>query len=117
MANDEIQPMLDAIGFTEDTGVNEALDYSIREFSLSPNYPNPFNAGTVIRFALPESLPVTLEVYNTLGVKVRTLVKDEKMTAGRHGISFHGEDLPSGTYFYKLVTDRISKTGKMVLIR
>ncbi|MCI0405126.1 MAG: T9SS type A sorting domain-containing protein, partial [candidate division Zixibacteria bacterium] len=45
-----------------------------KEYSLKGNYPNPFNAKTIISFALPQESKVTLDIYNILGQKVKTLV-------------------------------------------
>jgi hypothetical protein len=91
------------------------------DWSLSQNYPNPFNPSTTIRFSLPSSGYVTLDVYNILGQKVRTLV-DENLTAGYKqifwdGTNQQGQPVSSGIYFYRLKTDSFSETKKMVLMK
>jgi predicted GH43/DUF377 family glycosyl hydrolase len=88
---------------------------------LGQNYPNPFNPETVIEFGLTEPGTVTLEVFNTLGQRVRTLVNAE-LGAGTHSARFDGTDLPSGTYFYRLTNSAQGSQmpllqGKMLLVK
>jgi gingipain R len=90
-------------------------------FALLQNQPNPFNAGTNINFALPEDGPITLEVYDILGRRVRTLV-NEFRPVGRHCVHFdgrdqHGTNLASGIYFYHLKTSNATEAKKMILLR
>ncbi|NOX66485.1 MAG: T9SS type A sorting domain-containing protein, partial [Chlorobi bacterium] len=59
---------------------------------------------------------VTLKVYDILGKEVATLV-NEQQPAGEYEVVFNAENLPSGTYFYKLITNNFSKTKKMILLR
>ncbi len=87
------------------------------EVVLEQNYPNPFNPSTKIRFGLPKAESVTLEVYNVLGQRVATLVGGEMLKAGYHTVSFEARDLPSGTYFYKLVAGDKVITRKMTLLK
>ena len=91
------------------------------DYFLSPNYPNPFNPVTTIAFGLPSAGRVRLEVFNLLGQKVVVLV-DERMPAGVHEISWHGNNddgvaVSSGVYFYRLETAGFSETRKMLLIK
>jgi PKD repeat protein len=91
------------------------------EFETLQNYPNPFNASTNIEFALPVESHVSLEVYNVLGQRVRTLV-NEYLPAGRHTVQFNARDergveLASGIYFYRLQTDDGIDTKKMILMK
>ncbi len=95
------------------------------QFSLQQSYPNPFNPATVIRYNLPVDSHVTLEVFNILGEKIRTLVEG-KQERGEKSVQFDAGDLPSGIYFYKIsVADNSAHTSqrqfvdvkKMVLIR
>jgi hypothetical protein len=76
------------------------------EFALSQNYPNPFNPTTNVKYALPVQSRVTMEVYNVLGQRVRTLVSDDQV-AGYHviewdGMGNGGQHLASGVYFLQL---------------
>ncbi len=91
------------------------------EFSLSSNYPNPFNPETNISFTLPERTQVTLIIYNILGERVKTLVNRD-MEAGIHTIHWDGADgsgnsIASGIYFYKLSAGDFTATKKMVLTK
>ncbi|MBN1481008.1 T9SS type A sorting domain-containing protein [candidate division KSB1 bacterium] len=85
-------------------------------FELEQNYPNPFNPTTTIAFELGKTSMATLAVYNVIGEKVTELVS-ENLPAGRHTFQWDAGDMPSGTYFYKLVTEAFSQTRKMLLIR
>ncbi len=94
------------------------------EFRLSQNYPNPFNPTTAIEYFIPTSnrgQTVYLDIFNTLGQRVRTLVK-EKQTPGAYNIEWDARDdagLPvaSGVYFYQLRVGELSESRKMILMR
>jgi len=91
-------------------------------FKLLPNYPNPFNAQTTIRYSLNEDAPVRLQVLNALGQSVRTLV-DGKQNAGSHsaawdGRSENGQNVASGIYLYHLeIAGKYAATRRMALLR
>jgi hypothetical protein len=70
-------------------------------FTLMQNYPNPFNPMTKIEYTLPENAEVRVDIYNTLGELVSTLV-NKTMEAGYQEISFDASSLPSGTYIYRI---------------
>jgi hypothetical protein len=86
------------------------------KFILSQNYPNPFNPSTTIEFAIPEQSFVRLEVFNTLGEKIATLVSEE-LNAGSYKYDWEAADLPSGVYLYRLQTAAFSTSKKMILLR
>jgi hypothetical protein len=86
------------------------------KFSLSQNFPNPFNPLTKIKFAVPKHSHVKLEIFNTLGQKIETLV-DEVKSPGNHEVSFDGSELSSGVYIYRLISDEFTKSGKMLLMK
>ena len=76
------------------------------EYALSQNYPNPFNPTTNIKYALPVDSKLTMEIYNVLGQRVRTLVNDN-VAAGFHiaewdGTGNAGQQLASGMYFLQM---------------
>ena len=110
-----------AAGTTENTleftlvGVSDSPEFPM-SYELAQNYPNPFNPTTEIRFTLPEAGHVVLEVFNTLGQSVGTLV-NTRMTAGTHTIPFHAEGLGSGVYMYRLQTPSVTMSKKMILMR
>ena len=86
------------------------------EFYLAQNYPNPFNPVTTIRFNLPEDAAVQLKVYDMLGNETAVLI-DGFMRSGIHEEQFDASHLSSGMYIYRLTSDRLSASGKMILIK
>jgi hypothetical protein len=85
-------------------------------FILSQNYPNPFNPTTTIRYVLPGNGFVQLNIYNTLGERIQTLVNREQ-SSGLHQIQFNGVHLPSGIYFARLQGVSVQETQKLVLLK
>ena len=88
---------------------------------LYENTPNPFNPTTAIRFALRETGPVNLAVFNSLGQKVRVLADGPK-SAGIHTVMWDGRDeagrsVSSGVYFCRMQAEKYSKTQKMLYAR
>jgi hypothetical protein len=99
------------------TGVSEpAGGKVVAKTAAINNYPNPFNPTTTISYTVPTTGEVTLKVFNIRGQEVATLV-DGEVDAGTHSVTFTTDDLPSGTYFYKLSGDGIDETHKMVLLK
>lgn len=87
------------------------------EIKLRQNFPNPFNPTTRVRYELPESARVTLEVFDMAGRKVATLVDGAVQQAGSHTQRFDGSGLSSGIYFTRLEADGNSFVRKMTLIK
>ena len=86
---------------------------------LSPNYPNPFNPETHIRYGLPEAAHVRLAIFNVRGQRVRLLV-DEHQSAGFQIVTWNGrndfgQSVGSGMYFMRLEVGQQVRTGKMIL--
>jgi flagellar hook assembly protein FlgD len=91
------------------------------KITLEQNVPNPFNPETTIRFSLPSSERVTLNVYSASGALVRTLV-DGVQPSGSHSFTWNGVDnsgnaVSSGVYFYRLNAGKFNDTRKMVLLK
>lgn len=86
------------------------------DYRLEQNYPNPFNPGTSISYSIPKTEKVTLEIYNTLGQKIATLV-DMVQPAGSYQVQVDGSKWSSGIYFYKLSTANFTQTRKMLLFK
>lgn len=89
---------------------------------LFQNHPNPFNPQTQIEFHLTEPTRVSLVIYDLLGRKVRTLISNRVLKGGDHHIPWdatnnRGESTSSGMYLYKLTTETLSLSKKMVLLR
>ena len=90
-------------------------------FRLWPNYPNPFNNGTVIRFELPAARPAELAIYNLLGQRVATLVNDTR-AAGQHEARWDGRDdrdreLAAGVYISLLQAGGQMTANKLLLLK
>jgi len=81
--------------------VNEERQVPV-QFALDQNYPNPFNPSTMIRYALPSTAFVSLEVFNALGQRVAVLENGE-VGAGFHEVRFDGSRLSSGVYFCRML--------------
>lgn len=120
MANPEIQPMLNAIGFVPDTvsGVYDESELPTH-FELLGNYPNPFNPSTTIIFNLPKQENVRIMIYNILGEEI-FLLADREFEAGRNEVTWDGKNqsgitVNSGVYFYSIKIADDFKTGKMIL--
>ena len=84
--------------------------------TLYQNYPNPFNPQTVIRYTLADIGLVQIDVYNTLGQKIKTLL-NKTQSAGSYSITFNASGLPSGIYYYQLRVDNHREMRKMVLLK
>jgi len=87
-------------------------------FDLSPNEPNPFGRQTTIRFALPTTSRVRLEVFDLAGRKIATLL-DGNQPAGLHSVVFRADaekDLPSGVYFVHMSAGAFERTRKMLYL-
>lgn len=94
----------------------ELTNESVEAFRLYQNYPNPFNPSTVISYELRDAGQISLEVYDMKGSRVRTLFRGRK-EAGMHKTRFDAGDLPSGVYFYLLITPNQRIGKKMTLIK
>ena len=86
------------------------------KIKLAPNYPNPFNPETKIKFYLPSPMRVNLAVYDILGRKV-TVLMDGNGTSGWHTVTWKAGGAASGVYFYRLETSGQVLINKMLLIR
>jgi M6 family metalloprotease-like protein len=86
------------------------------DFSLLPNYPNPFNASTLIRYQLPHQMSVRLSIYNAQGQFVRTLV-DQIKGVGEHQVVWDARGMASGTYFSVLSAEGLQQTRDLLLLR
>jgi hypothetical protein len=87
-----------------------------KRFTLSQNFPNPFNPSTNISFSLPAKSFVSIKVFDLLGREVRTIVSEE-MLAGNYTRTWDAENMSSGIYFYRLQTSSFTETKKLVLLR
>ncbi|MEO0855450.1 MAG: T9SS type A sorting domain-containing protein [Bacteroidota bacterium] len=86
------------------------------EFALGGNYPNPFNPTTTIRYDLPTTEHVTLEVYDIAGRRVAVLF-DGEQAPGFHEVRWDARAFASGVYLYRLQAGSFRATKRMVLMR
>lgn len=103
-------------------GVDEKpIEQIPRVHSISQNYPNPFHRATTIRYGIPKSEPVRVEVFNIAGQSVRVLVNGVESPGYKlvnwDGRDENGMDLGCGVYFYRITTPEFRATRKMLLLR
>ncbi len=104
-------------GFAKKAIGSKSEDISLpREYSLSNNYPNPFNPVTRIEFALPEAGMTRLIIYDIVGREIAILL-DGEMDAGFHNVTWNANEVASGIYFYRLTSGTFADTKKMVLLK
>ncbi len=120
IGNSEINEIyIDNVYFYGDQIINstEGTENDIPDvLELSQNYPNPFNPSTNIEFGVPQASQVTLEIFNTLGQLVSTLI-DSRLTPGSYSIPWDASQYTSGVYFYRLSAGDEVLTKKMLLIK
>jgi hypothetical protein len=92
-----------------------------REMELEQNYPNPFNPKTTVKYAMARDTKVTIQIYNLLGQRIRTLI-DSDQTAGYKSIDWDGANndgiaVCSGVYFYQMKAEDFVSTKKMLLLK
>jgi len=107
--------------FTENGGTttvdsDEEINQPPNNFVLYPNYPNPFNPLTKIKFEIPVSSFVTLKIYDVLGRELKVLINEYK-TSGMYEIEFDGTKHASSIYFYRLQSEDYVRTKKMLLLK
>jgi len=112
-----------AVYFDDISVIGDAIPASINRtrnmpehFKLWQNYTNPFNPSTKIQFTLPRSEYVKIEIYNSLGQRLKTLIS-QQMSEGLHAVVFSGEDMVSGLYIYRMQAGDFQDIKKMVLLK
>jgi hypothetical protein len=88
----------------------------VNSYVLYQNYPNPFNPTTKIRYELPQDGQVTIEVFDILGQKVKTVI-NEFQKADRYEVKFSSTGLASGVYIYQLRVNDFITSKKMIILR
>ncbi|MDZ7314850.1 MAG: fibronectin type III domain-containing protein [candidate division KSB1 bacterium] len=114
---------IDTNGAYEYSGIVGIVLTAPRAFALLQNYPNPFNPSTTIAYEVPAGVTgrLTLQVYDLLGRKIRTL-EDKEIQAGYFSISWDGLDdqgrpAPTGVYLYQLCAGDYQATRKMIKVQ
>lgn len=99
------------------TGIKEKYNPETpASFRLDQNYPNPFNPTTTISFSLKTAEKVSLNIYNTTGQLVSTLINEYK-PAGTYKIAYNATVLSSGVYYYELKAGQFKQVRKMLLVK
>jgi hypothetical protein len=104
----------DDMGYVADLRSNK--NANPQQFQLYQNYPNPFNPTTMIYYQLPQTIDVELSIYNLLGQRVATLVK-EKKSAGYHQVEWDATWYSSGVYYYRIEAGDFQDVKRMILLR
>ncbi|MBZ0200499.1 MAG: T9SS type A sorting domain-containing protein [Ignavibacteriaceae bacterium] len=103
------------------SALDEQNSTTPNEFLLYPNYPNPFNPVTTIKYTIPKGVGgqwsmVNLKVYDVLGNEIAVLVNEQK-TPGAYEVNFDATHLSSGVYFYQLKAGSFNAVRKLVLTK
>ncbi len=98
------------------SSINNPSGYNQSDKLFCKNYPNPFNSTTTIQFDLSKSENVSLEIYNSLGQLLTTLV-NEKLNEGQYKYQWDSKIYPSGIYSFKIQTETQCVTKKMILTK
>lgn len=101
--------------FTNTTEVRYNYSFPIR-LKLFQNYPNPFNPNTTIKFVIPVLGKTKLIVYDILGKEVLKLL-DAEIPPGEYNVLFNATNIPSGIYYYKLITGHFLGVKKMMVLK
>ena len=109
---------------TEDFAKINSENISLQpyEYALYQNYPNPFNPSTVITYQLKQKENVTLEIFDILGSRIKSLVNNVAENPGQHtvtwnGLNSNGEKVASGIYIYRLRAKDFVSSKKMILLK
>lgn len=105
---------IDYNGMYEYSSIVEAAYFM--DFSLSDNFPNPFNPSTKIVYTLPQPCRVVIELFDILGNSAGVILNGD-LEAGSHSTVISSEGLSSGVYLYKLSAAGFTQTKKMVVMK
>jgi hypothetical protein len=116
LANSEYWGVLTFASTLTDIDDKDNITVLPEKYYLHQNYPNPFNPVTNIKFDVVNYGPVTINVYNSVGQLVSTIV-NKTFAPGSYLVSWDGSNMASGVYFFELRTDNIVQTKKMMLLK
>jgi|WetSurMetagenome_2_1015567.scaffolds.fasta_scaffold47239_2 hypothetical protein len=109
-------PVYSLFLFHNSSGIIKTDNNVPEMFNLFQNYPNPFNQSSIIKFQLSIKSFVSIRIFDINGREISTLV-DERLSAGNYQISFSGNELGSGIYFYQMITEYSIETKKFILLK
>ena len=102
------------------TGIADQMEKP-NGFALMQNYPNPFNPSTSIQFGLPNTSHVSINIYNLQGALVRSLIASTYavgyQTITWDGRDDNGQNISAGTYIYRLESENLTLTKKMIYLK
>ncbi len=104
------------------TGTARELSRIPQNYNIMQNYPNPFNPSTTIKFSLPSQDKVQIAIYDIQGTLVKNLINHEDYSAGTYSIKWNGKNefgnqVASGVYIARILTNKYSKAIKMNLLK
>ncbi len=106
--------------FENSNKISVNVNFVPKEYKLYPNYPNPFNPSTTIKYEIPEVGLVTIKLYDILGNEVQVLI-NEKKEAGKYKLIFNASigsrRISSGVYFYELSAGSFRAVKKIILLK
>ncbi|MDZ7717762.1 MAG: M12 family metallo-peptidase [Balneolaceae bacterium] len=115
-AEEVVEYSVSAEGLILNSEIEIEFLFSEGELTLGNNFPNPYNNQTQIPIVVPQQSRVRLDIFNSVGSLVQTIV-DEEFTVGYYEIPFQAGGLSSGVYFYRMVTDQGMRVEKMLLAK
>lgn len=116
-ANDDPMPIILLDQQFTPVSVEKENDIVPTQFYVDQNYPNPFNPSTEIKFGINEGTNIDLRIYDALGREVAVLINNQFMGAGSYNVKFNASNLASGTYIYRITTDKNTVSKKMQLLK
>jgi hypothetical protein len=107
--------------FSYSDEVRVEMDFTPDNFTLSQNFPNPFNPTTTIQFQVPEASDVSIVIYDMLGQVVKELFA-ENVQAGKYSVNWNGVNnsglkMSSGSYIYRMTAGNFIETKEMILLK
>lgn len=109
-------PIVETARWTTTSGINQLGSEVPVSYNLYQNYPNPFNPSTSIVFDIVKTGLVKIVIYNMIGEEIEVL-HNSSLTPGKYRIDFHGENLSSGIYYYRIEANDFVSVRKMLLIK
>jgi hypothetical protein len=95
------------------TGLNNQS--SICAANMEQNYPNPFSGNTTVNYTIEKPGKTSLKIFDQTGREITTIF-DEYKSTGNYTANISGLNIPAGTYYYKLISEKFSVTKKMIIV-
>ncbi|MGH7451297.1 MAG: T9SS type A sorting domain-containing protein, partial [bacterium] len=117
-----LSPQAASLPVSNTTGIDSNGETSLpASYRLLQNHPNPFNAGTLIKYEIPQAGAVSLKIYNLAGQEILEIV-NAVQSPGRYQINWNGRDnqgktAPSGIYICRIQAGSFVQTQRMIMVR